>query len=162
MQVLIQFSVFLVNKPGVLAQVTTAIAKTKVNLIALTLVDSSEHGVLRFVGDDSDKIRQVLRKTHDYWTETDVLVIHLPNEPGMLASVAEELAKAHINIAYAYTSGGGPGGRTTCVFKVADLKKSMRLLERYDGSDKAAGESRKRSTGIRPAPGKRASKTKRK
>jgi len=160
MHVATQFSIFLVNKPGVLAQVTRSIAKAKANIQAMTLVDSSEHGVLRFVNDNPVKTRQVLRKSHDYWTETDVLVIHLPNEPGMLASVAEELATGHINIAYAYTSGGGPGGRTTCVFKVADLAKSMRLLERYDGPDKAA--SRRRSAGIRPAPGKRASKAKRK
>src|SRR2546430_1430437 len=42
-----QFSVFLVNKPGVLAQVTGALAAAKVNLTAMTLVDSQEHGMMR-------------------------------------------------------------------------------------------------------------------
>ena len=37
-----QFSVFLVNKPGVLAQVTGALAKAKVNVVAMTLVDSGK------------------------------------------------------------------------------------------------------------------------
>jgi len=41
-----QFSVFLVDKPGVLAAITTALAKARINLVALTLVDSMEHGVL--------------------------------------------------------------------------------------------------------------------
>lgn len=146
-----QFSVFLVNKPGVLAQVSRALAKAKVNIVAMTLMDSSEHGVLRFVSDDADKARDVLKKAHDHWTETDVLVIHLTNEPGALANVAEELATSHVNISYGYTSGGAPGGKTTCVFKVADMKKSMHLLERYNGVEKT---SKKRAK-VRPSPARR-------
>ena len=57
-----QFSVFLVNKPGVLAQVTGALAEKKINVVALTLVDAQEHGVLRFVADDSEHVRSVLKK----------------------------------------------------------------------------------------------------
>ena len=51
-----QFSVFLVNKPGVLAQVTGALAEAKINLIAMTLVDSQEHGVLRMVTEGVDTV----------------------------------------------------------------------------------------------------------
>lgn len=149
MRIETQFSAFLVNKPGVLAQITTRIAKARLNIIAMTLVDSSEHGVLRFVCDDAAKAREVLGTTHDHWTETDVLVMTLANEPGALASVAELLAEAHINISYGYTSGGAPGGRTTCVFKVADMKKAMKLLEKT-GKDSAT-----RGKDIRPTPGQR-------
>ena len=133
-----QFSVFLVNKPGVLAQVTESIAKAKVNIVALTMMDSSEHGVLRFVCDDAGRAREVLRRNHDNWTETEVLAMHLKNEPGALAAVAQRLADAHINISYAYTSGGAPGGRTTCIFKVADLKKATKLLAGMNGAEKPA------------------------
>ena len=55
-----QFSVFLVNKPGVLAQVTGALAKAKVNVVAMTLVDSQEHGVLRLVAEDAQAARETL------------------------------------------------------------------------------------------------------
>ena len=44
-----QFSIFLINKPGILAQTLGTLAKEKVNLIALTMMDSVEHGVLRLV-----------------------------------------------------------------------------------------------------------------
>lgn len=146
-----QFSVFLVNKPGVLAQVTKIIAKAHVNLTAMTLVDSSEHGVLRFVCDNSEKAREVLKTKHDHWTETEVLVMHLQNRPGVLAAVAQELADAHVNISYAYTSGGAPGGKTTCVFKVADIKKALKLLATYNGTEK---DGHYRNTaGIRPGRG---------
>ena len=51
-----QFSIFMVNKPGVLAQVLNAFADAKVNIIALTMMDSVEHGVMRVVGGSTDKV----------------------------------------------------------------------------------------------------------
>lgn len=124
-----QFSVFLVNKPGVLAQVMGALAKSKINVVALTLVDSSEHGVLRLVCKAPERARKVLSRTHDYFTETEVLALELTNEPGAFAGAAQKLADAHININYAYCTGGAPGGKTTAIFKVADLNKALRVLK---------------------------------
>jgi hypothetical protein len=124
-----QFSIFLVNKPGILARVTSALAKAKINVIALTLMDSMEHGVLRLVCDDSGAARKVLGRAHDRWTETEVLVIELANNPGAFSAVAEKLASNHINISYAYCTGGARGGRTNGIFKVADMKKAIKVLE---------------------------------
>ena len=123
-----QFSVFLVNKPGVLASVTGALAKAKVNILALTLMDSMEHGVLRIVCDPAEKAREILGQAHDRWTETDVLVLELENKPGAFAAIAEKLAEEHVNISYAYGTGGAKGGRTTAVFKVADMNKAQKIL----------------------------------
>jgi len=128
MQVQTQFSIFLVNKPGVMATVTGALAKAKVNLIALTLMDSMEHGVLRIVCDDAATARKVLGQAHDRWTETEVIVLELRNEPGAFSNVAQQLADEHVNISYAYCTGGAAGGRTTVVFKVADMKKAQKVL----------------------------------
>ncbi len=130
MRIETQFSIFLVNKPGVLAQVTSALAKAKVNVIALTLVDSSEHGVLRIVcGDNAEKVRRVLARAHDQFTETEVLAMDLSNKPGAFAAAADKLAAEHININYAYCTGGARGGKTTAIFKVADLNKALRVLK---------------------------------
>ena len=130
MQVQTQYSVFLVNKPGVLAAITTALAKAKVSIIALTLMDSMEHGVLRMVCTDPEGARKVFGKAHDRWTETDVLVIDLPNRVGAFAKIADTLATEHVNISYAYCTGGAGHGCVTGVFKVADLKKAQRVLKR--------------------------------
>jgi hypothetical protein len=77
----------------------------------------------------------------------------LPNSPGALATIADTLAEAHINISYGYTSGGAPGGRTTCVFKVADLKKSMKLLGKIAKLEDTPATRRKES--VRPTPTRR-------
>ncbi len=113
---------------------TNSLAREKVNIVALTLMDSMEHGVLRIVCDDAETARKVLGKTHDRWTETEVMVMELQNEPGAFASVAQKLADEHINISYAYCTGGAHGGRTTAVFKVADDKKARKVLAHAKGS----------------------------
>ena len=125
-----QFSVFLVNKPGVLAQVTRSLAEAKLNLVAMTLVDSQEHGVLRMVIEDDAEARRVLGKLNLPMTETEVVCIDLSNRPGALADVAQLLGENHININYAYCTSGAPGGRTTGVFKVADLNKAKHVLDK--------------------------------
>ncbi len=133
---LTQFSVFLVNKPGVLAQVTSALADAKVNLVAVTLVDSQEHGVLRMVAEKPEQAREVLKRLNLPMTETEVLCVDLPNRPGALADVATLLGKEHININYAYVTSGAPGGRTTGVFKVADQAKALHVLKKSSSKHK--------------------------
>lgn len=125
-----QFSVFLVNKPGILAQVTRALADEKINVVAMTLVDSQEHGVLRMVAENQQAAREVLTKLNLPMTETDVLCVDLPNQSGALADVAQLLGSNHININYAYCTSGAPGGRTTGVFKIGDHAKAQHLLEK--------------------------------
>jgi hypothetical protein len=128
MRVATQFSVFLINKPGVLAAVTGALAKAGINLDALALMDSGEHGALRVVCSDPEKTRAVLSKTHDRWTETPVVIVELDNQPGSFARLAKVLTDADVSITYAYFSGEPRGGRTTAVFKVGDIEKARAAL----------------------------------
>jgi hypothetical protein len=132
MYVASQFSVFMVNKPGVLAQALTEFAKVRVNIVAITMMDSAEHGVMRVVFEEPDKAREVLNRLNMPYNETEVLCVNLANKSGALATVAEKLAKGHINISYAYCTAGARGGRTTGVLKVSDVKKAMRLLEDHN------------------------------
>jgi hypothetical protein len=124
-----QFSVFLVNKPGILAQVTQSLADQKVNIKALTLVDSQEHGVLRIVAENGERAGGILRTLNIPVTETDVLCVEMANHPGALADVCSRLALEHVNINYAYLSTGTKGGKTIGVFKVSDMNKAKRVLE---------------------------------
>jgi hypothetical protein len=129
MQIAQQFSIFMVNKPGVIAKVLGEFAQAKINIIAITMMDSVEHGVMRVVFDNPEKARGVLQKLNMPFNETGVLSVTLTNESGALASVAEKLAKNHINISYAYCTAGAKGGRTTGVLKVANVDKAMKVLE---------------------------------
>jgi hypothetical protein len=138
-----QFSVFMVNKPGVLARVLSEFAGAKVNITAITMMDSAEHGVMRVVFEEPEKARKVLDSLNMPYNETDVLCVNLANRSGALATVAEKLAKGHINISYAYCTAGAKGGRTTGVLKVSDVKKAMKLLQDHKKESKVKTATRR-------------------
>jgi hypothetical protein len=145
MYVASQFSVFMVNKPGVLARVLGEFAAAKINITAITMMDSAEHGVMRVVFEDPGKAREVLVRLNMPHNETEVLCVNLANKSGALAAIAERLAKGHINISYAYCTAGAAGGRTTGVLKVSDVKKAMKLLQDHnkESKDKTSGRPSK-------------------
>ena len=143
-----QFSVFMVNKPGVLAKVLNEFAQAHINLIAMTMMDSVEHGVMRLVGGSADKIRTLLDRLNMQYSETDVLCVTLSNRPGALAAVTQKLSEAHVNIAYAYVTAGARGGKTTGVLKVADVRKAMRILQRAGLGTQAKGKAKAKAKGI--------------
>ena len=139
-----QFSIFMVNKPGVLAQVLGEFARAKVNILAMTIMDSAEHGVMRVVFDRSDEARAVLTGLNMPFNETDALCVNLENKSGALAAVMEKLAKDHINVTYAYCTAGAKGGRTTGVIKVTDVKKAIRILDQGRKAPENAGRAMRR------------------
>lgn len=124
-----QFSIFLANKPGMLSRVFRELAKNKINIKTLAMMDSTEHGVLRMVVDQEDATREVLKNLNSSVTETDVLALTLSNKPGAVADVCDRLSAAHIDVGYMYCTGGARGGRTVVVVKVPDIKKAMKVLE---------------------------------
>src|SRR5437868_4880106 len=123
-----QVSVFLENRSGKLANVLLALAREKVNVVALTIMDSSEHSVLCLVTSDTPRTIQILDSLNASHTESEVLMVELRNQPGALAHVCEQLAGAHINIEYAYVSSGGKNGKVFGIFKVSNVQKATQLL----------------------------------
>jgi hypothetical protein len=129
MEKYVQFSVFLVNKPGVLSQIFRELAKAKINVTSLAMMDSVEHGVLRLIADDPTEARPVFQKLNVPVTETDVLGVTLANRPGAAADLCDRLSTAHIHIGYMYCTTGVRGGKTIAVLKVPDIKKAIKILD---------------------------------
>ena len=124
-----QFSVFLANKPNVLAQVCRQLADDRINIVALSMMDATEHGVLRLVAENPDLARQSLGNLNVPHAETTVLVTTLPNHPGALADIVGRLAANHISVNYAYCTTGATGGHTLGIFRVSDVKKATQVLD---------------------------------
>jgi hypothetical protein len=129
MQSVMQFSVFMVDKPGILAHVCDSLARDKINITAISMMDSNEHGVLRMITEDPAKTRATLRRCNLPVTETEVLMVELPNRPGALADVCARLGTEHISINYAYGTGNAPNGRSLAVLKVSDLPRALKTLD---------------------------------
>jgi hypothetical protein len=142
MQTTRQITVFLENKPGRLANVLAALAGERVNITALSVMDKHEHSVLRLVTDDPAKTTQVIQAVNTPFTEADVLLVELKNQPGALSHVCEVLAEEHINIDYAYCSSGGRNGKVFGIFKVSNTEKAMRVLGQSPNSSSRRLEKR--------------------
>lgn len=127
LQAVTQFSVFLINKPGILSRVCGELADKKINVVALTLMDSVEHGVFRLVAEDTARTREVLKSLNVPTTETEVLAAEMPNRPGAMADLCARLNSEHISIKYAYVTSGAVGGRTTGIFKVDNIQKALKV-----------------------------------
>jgi hypothetical protein len=128
MEIARQITAFLENKPGRLANICSALGRAKVNIYALTVMDSKEHSVLRLVTDNIVRTKNALSALGTPFQETDVLIVDVDNRPGALARICERLAGDHVNIDYAYCSSGARNGRTRGIFKVSNMTKASHLL----------------------------------
>ncbi len=128
LQKFVQFSVFMINKPGVLQQVCRELGQAKVNIMALSMMDSMEQGVLRLVVDDSMRTRDLLKRLDVPISETDVITVPMPNNPGAMADICTRLADAKCRVSYAYCTSGASGGKTIGIFKVDNSDKAISTL----------------------------------
>jgi len=123
-----QLAVFLANRPGALVRVCEALAQAQINIHALATSDTVDHTVVRMVVSDPTKALMLLGEAGVLALETEVLMIETTNEPGVLAKIAERLAKAEVNIEYAYLAGGRGAEKGLIVLRPSDVEKAQNAL----------------------------------
>lgn len=131
MEIKKQISIFLKNKPGTLAKVTESFAEKGVNILGFTIVDSIDHAVARMVVSDPAKAVHLLGDAGMLVVESEVVAIKLDNRPGRLMEISRALAKARINIDYAYGSTPGPRGKGVIFLKLSNHKKAAAVLDQF-------------------------------
>lgn len=97
-----QVSVFLENSAGRLQSALEIIKDEKINIVSLSLADTSDYGMLRMIVSDADTAKAVLKEAGLSAHLTDVLAIKLPHTVGSLQKVLSKIADAGINIEYMY------------------------------------------------------------
>ena len=97
-----QLSVFLENRPGILAHICDVLSQASINVLALSTHDAVDNAVVRILCDNPTKALLLLEQEEFYVLEQKVVVLEIPNRYGMLSQVARKLARADINIGYAY------------------------------------------------------------
>ncbi|WP_169976752.1 ACT domain-containing protein [Tautonia rosea] len=130
------------NKPGRLAKICAAMAHEKINIRAMSVMDSGDRSVLRMIAEPIDSTRQVLTSLGVEAEFHEVMAVELDNKPGALAKLLQRLADEHINIEYAYTSAVGQG-RALGIFQTDTPKKTAQVLSAAstsaNGSDRESG-----------------------
>jgi len=97
-----QLSLFLENKPGSLSRPIKLLAKAKLNILTLSIADTQQFGILRFILRDWAKAKRLLEKDGFVVKVSDMVAIEVADEPGGLANILMTLEKARVNLEYMY------------------------------------------------------------
>lgn len=122
-----QLSVFIENREGRLEKVLQVLKNNGVNIVSLSLADTSEYGLLRLIVTDPEAGKAAL-KEHDFSAMlTDVLAIKLSHQVGKLQELLEAICDENINIEYMYALATGKDD-ASIVLKASDLEKAAKTL----------------------------------
>lgn len=102
-----QLSVFLENREGRLDEVLRALGEHDVNIVALSLADTSEYGMLRLIVSDPQKGRDVIKEIGVTAMLTDVIALRVPHASGSLSKAMHQLVEKQINVEYMYAFANG-------------------------------------------------------
>ncbi|UQZ90465.1 amino acid-binding protein [Deltaproteobacteria bacterium Smac51] len=121
-----QLSIFLENKPGRLAEVAEALARTKINIRALSLADTDDFGVLRLIADRPEEAKAALREDGFSAQVSEVLAVEVPDHPGGLGRILSAFDKAGVNVEYMYACVSRPRQDVAImIFRLDDLAKAL-------------------------------------
>lgn len=123
-----QISVFIENKSGRLAEVTSVLSNAGVNIRALSLAETSDFGILRLIVGDTDRAFQELRSAGFTVTKTEVIAIEVPDRPGGLAGILNVLKDAGINVEYMYAFVQKSGEHALVVFRFDEPSRAVGVL----------------------------------
>lgn len=125
-----QLSVFLENRPGVLARVCSILSDAGINLLAIAIHDTVDNAVVRFLPDNPSKALLLLEREEFYVLEQNVLMIEIQNHAGELTRICQSLAEADINISYAYCTAKSDQDSCCLVIKAEDPERALEILTR--------------------------------
>ena len=102
-----QLSVFLENREGRLDEVLSVLAGNDINIVALSLADTSEYGMLRMIVSDPHKGRMALKEVGITSMLTDVVALRVPHATGSLNKAMHQIVDGEVNIEYMYAFANG-------------------------------------------------------
>lgn len=123
-----QLSIFLENRCGRLREITDVLAKSDINIRALSLADTSDFGILRLIVNKPDEAVQCLKEAQFTISETHVLAVEVEDKPGGLAKIVALFASAGIGVEYMYGFVEKSGQNALMIFRVEDTDIATDLL----------------------------------
>lgn len=127
-----QLSVFLENREGRLDEVLKVLTDHDINIVALSLADTSDYGMLRMIVSDPNRGKSVLKENGITAMLTDVVALRVPHETGSLSKAMHQIVNSEVNVEYMYAFANGDDA--SAVLKCDDPEKVTEIL-RKNGFD---------------------------
>ena len=119
-----QLTVFLENRSGRLAEIADILGKAGVNIRGFSTTEAAEYGIVRLIVPDPEAARAILHDEGFTTHLSQVICVAVPDEPGGLARVLDELAAQQISVDYLYSI----SFQNIC-FAVHDVDRAVELLK---------------------------------
>ena len=111
-----------------LDEVLDILAKNDVNIVALSLADTSDYGMLRMIVSDPQRGKQALKEAGITAMLTDVVALRVPHATGSLSKAMHQIVEGEVNIEYMYAFSEGDTART--IIRPTDLPRCIEILQK--------------------------------
>ncbi len=123
-----QLSVFIENRRGRLGEVLRVLKDNDVNILSMSLADTTEYGLLRLIVNKPEHGRDVLLDAGFSSMLTEILIVKVPHVAGALQSILTLIAENDIDIEYMYGL-SVESTDATIVVKTNELDKACELFK---------------------------------
>ena len=123
-----QLSVFVENKSGRLAEITSIIAKAGVDIRALSIADTTDFGILRLIVNKPDEAEKALKEAGLVVSINKVIAVGIPDKPGGIAETLAAIADKSVGVEYMYEYVARNSDNAYFVMRVADNEKAVAAL----------------------------------
>lgn len=123
-----QLTVFIENRAGRLEQVTQILKDNNINIVSVSLADTSDYGLLRLILSDPDKAVTVLKEAGLSAMTTNVIAVKLTQHVGKLGELLAILSDAGVNVEYMYGLTSGDEN-ASIVLKTSDQEKALDVIK---------------------------------
>ena len=97
-----QLTVFIENRTGRLCEVLNVLKNNNVNIISLSLADTTEFGLLRLIVNDPVLGKEKLTENGFSSILSDISIIKIPHKAGSLQELLQAIDENGVNIEYMY------------------------------------------------------------
>ena len=124
-----QLTVFIENRSGRLSEVLNVLKENGVNILSMSLADTTEYGLLRLIVDDAARGKEKLSENGFSSLLSDVSIIKIPHKVGSLQGLLKTIDENNVNIEYMYGL-SIESDEAYVVLKASDIQKVDEILEK--------------------------------
>lgn len=125
-----QFSLFMENKVGRLADIFRLFEENAIHVLALTTLDTTDFSITRVVVDDPQRAKELLWEHDITFSETEVLAVEIAGEHD-INRVLAALLQTEINVHYIYAFVSRPHGRSALAMSIEDMELAVQILNTH-------------------------------
>lgn len=125
-----QISIFIENKYGKLCEILALLENESIHIIAATVADTSEYGILRLIVTEPEKAYHILKKSNVSANLTDVLAIATDSSADHFAKTLKYFTQSGLSIEYMYCF--SLRGKSILILRTNNREAAREVVRRHD------------------------------